>query len=157
MIPLRVFFLFSLIGARVLLLSIDDVRKSSEIEKTENKKRKSSKELPFERCLAESNRSTRFCRPLPNRSVKTPNALLEMLYFSFAVAKVLLLFGSTKFLHNFFLVFFTFLVKRASSALIFLTFPRRIDCFPYRKGGIPKACHQYDSDDYILRDHPTAL
>ncbi len=24
------------------------------------------------RCLAESNRSTRFCRPLPNRSVKTP-------------------------------------------------------------------------------------
>ena len=116
-------------------------------------------EFPFflKRCLAESNRSTRFCRPLPNRSVKTPNALLEMLYFSFAVAKVLLLFGSTKFLPNFFLIFFTFLVKRASSALIFLTFPRRIDCFPYRKGGIPKACHQYDSDDYILRDHPTAL
>ena len=26
----------------------------------------------FARCLAESNRSTRFCRPLPNRSVKTP-------------------------------------------------------------------------------------
>ena len=26
----------------------------------------------FSRCLAESNRSTRFCRPLPNRSVKTP-------------------------------------------------------------------------------------
>ena len=26
----------------------------------------------FMRCLAESNRSTRFCRPLPNRSVKTP-------------------------------------------------------------------------------------
>ena len=31
-------------------------------------------EFPFflKRCLAESNRSTRFCRPLPNRSVKTP-------------------------------------------------------------------------------------
>ena len=28
--------------------------------------------LDFSRCLAESNRSTRFCRPLPNRSVKTP-------------------------------------------------------------------------------------
>ena len=26
----------------------------------------------LKRCLAESNRSTRFCRPLPNRSVKTP-------------------------------------------------------------------------------------
>ena len=26
----------------------------------------------FSRGLAESNRSTRFCRPLPNRSVKTP-------------------------------------------------------------------------------------
>ena len=28
--------------------------------------------LFLKRCLAESNRSTRFCRPLPNRSVKTP-------------------------------------------------------------------------------------
>ena len=28
--------------------------------------------LIISRCLAESNRSTRFCRPLPNRSVKTP-------------------------------------------------------------------------------------
>ena len=30
------------------------------------------KDFLFVRCLAESNRSTRFCRPLPNRSVKTP-------------------------------------------------------------------------------------
>ena len=30
------------------------------------------KDFLFARCLAESNRSTRFCRPLPNRSVKTP-------------------------------------------------------------------------------------
>ena len=30
------------------------------------------KDFLFSRCLAESNRSTRFCRPLPNRSVKTP-------------------------------------------------------------------------------------
>ena len=36
-------------------------------------KRKSLlKNFLFMRCLAESNRSTRFCRPLPNRSVKTP-------------------------------------------------------------------------------------
>ena len=36
-------------------------------------KRKSfKKDFLFVRCLAESNRSTRFCRPLPNRSVKTP-------------------------------------------------------------------------------------
>ena len=27
-------------------------------------------------CLAESNRSTRFCRPLPNRSAKVPNGSL---------------------------------------------------------------------------------
>ena len=39
-----------------------------------NKKRKFKwmNFLFLKRCLAESNRSTRFCRPLPNRSVKTP-------------------------------------------------------------------------------------
>ena len=38
------------------------------------KKETQMNEFPFllKRCLAESNRSTRFCRPLPNRSVKTP-------------------------------------------------------------------------------------
>ena len=32
-------------------------------------------ERGFLRCLAESNRSTRFCRPVPNRSAKAPSLL----------------------------------------------------------------------------------
>ena len=47
-------------------------------EDIENKKRKPfCKDFLFARCLAESNRSTRFCRPLPNRSVKTPCRCLK--------------------------------------------------------------------------------
>ena len=32
----------------------------------------------FERCLAESNRSSRFCRPVPNRSAKAPFFVLGL-------------------------------------------------------------------------------
>lgn len=42
----------------------------------------------FERCLAESNRCSRFCRPVPNRSAKAP----------FGIANVGILFGLPKYL-----------------------------------------------------------
>ena len=61
----------------------------------------------LKRCLAESNRSTRFCRPLPNRSVKTPCRVF-CYHFWIASAKVLFLFGSTKFFIYFFQKTFIF-------------------------------------------------
>lgn len=42
----------------------------------------------FERCLAESNRCSRFCRPVPNRSAKAP----------FGITNVGILFGLPKYL-----------------------------------------------------------
>lgn len=48
------------------------------------------------RCLAESNCSTRFCRPLPNLPAQAP-------CFLKSDAKVLLLFVTTKFLGTFYL------------------------------------------------------
>ena len=42
-------------------------------------RKQASKSIDFEafqRYLAESNCSTRFCRPLPNRSAKVPNRLV---------------------------------------------------------------------------------
>ena len=42
----------------------------------------------FERCLAESNRCSRFCRPVPNRSAKAP----------FGITNVGILFGLAKYL-----------------------------------------------------------
>ena len=54
--------------------------------------------------MAESNRLERFCRPLPNRS---DNAPCPMFIGLFAGAKVLFLFGMTKFFAYFFVFFFS--------------------------------------------------
>ena len=37
----------------------------------------------FERCLAESNRCSRFCRPVPNRSAKAPFPYWDCKYRDF--------------------------------------------------------------------------
>ena len=37
----------------------------------------------FERCLAESNRCSRFCRPVPNRSAKAPFPYWDCKYSDF--------------------------------------------------------------------------
>ena len=63
---LPTFILKEVCGGIFVILSCEGgVNKKKEIQMNE---------FPFllKRCLAESNRSTRFCRPLPNRSVKTP-------------------------------------------------------------------------------------
>ena len=108
--------------------------------------------LDFSRCLAESNRSTRFCRPLPNRSVKTPCRLrycishlrLQRYYFYLV---------PPNFFPTFSCFFFTFLEKRASSALIIVTFQLRFAIFPYNNSGIHKACHYYYSYYDVLKYH----
>ena len=62
-------------------------------------------EFPFflKRCLAESNRSTRFCRPLPNRSAKVP--------FTIVCAKVVQIIVMRKFLGMFFSLPLAFGIK----------------------------------------------
>lgn len=62
---LPTFILKEVCGGIFVILSCEGGKQKKEIQMNE---------FPFllKRCLAESNRSTRFCRPLPNRSVKTP-------------------------------------------------------------------------------------
>ena len=40
--------------------------------------------IDFERCLAESNRCSRFCRPVPNRSAKAPFPYWDCKYSEFS-------------------------------------------------------------------------
>ena len=61
---LPTFILKERVGESLLSCLMRGIKQKKEIQMNE---------FPFlKRCLAESNRSTRFCRPLPNRSVKTP-------------------------------------------------------------------------------------
>ena len=61
---LPTFILKERVGESLLSCLVRGIKQKKEIQMNE---------FPFlKRCLAESNRSTRFCRPLPNRSVKTP-------------------------------------------------------------------------------------
>ena len=52
----------------------------------------------LERCLAESNRSSRFCRPVPNRSAKAPFPYWDCKYSNFC--------RNCKILFNFFCITF---------------------------------------------------
>ena len=52
--------------------------------------------IDFERCLAESNRSSRFCRPVPNRSAKAPFPYWDCKYSNFC--------RNCKILFNFFCI-----------------------------------------------------
>ena len=49
----------------------------------------------FERCLAESNRSSRFCRPVPNRSAKAPFPYWDCKYTNFYLIRKINLHYST--------------------------------------------------------------
>ena len=61
----------------------------------------------FSRCLAESNRSTRFCRPLPNRSVKTPCSVATSFLISECKGTAFILFHQI--FYQLFSIFFEFL------------------------------------------------
>lgn len=63
-------------------------RATTRAGKHSNKNNPSESEGLFERCLAESNRCSRFCRPVPNRSAKAP----------FGITNVGILFGLPKYL-----------------------------------------------------------
>lgn len=84
--------------------------------------------LFYWRCLAESNRPARFCRPLPNLSAKAP--------FLYCIAKVVFNFNLTKYYQSFLLqhdgfllfcpfpdVFFIILPARGQSVLLQLPQP----------------------------------
>ena len=66
---LPTFILKERVGESLLSCLVRGIKQKKEIQMNE---------FPFllKRCIAESNRSTRFCRPLPNRSVKTPCRVL---------------------------------------------------------------------------------
>ena len=66
---------------------------------------------PLERYLADSNRRTRFCRPLPSHSAKVP--------FDFASAKLQQVFGTAKHI-AYFLIIFIFYDTRLQADLLFL-------------------------------------
>ena len=70
-------------------------------------KRKLVEKLPLLRCLAESNRSTRFCRPLPNRSVKTPCSVATSFLISECKGTAFILFHQI--FYQLFSIFFEFL------------------------------------------------
>ena len=51
----------------------------------------------FLRCLAESNRCSRFCRPVPNRSAKAPFPYWDCKYRDFSrICKIILTFFAIK-------------------------------------------------------------
>ena len=55
----------------------------------------------FERCLAESNRSSRFCRPVPNRSAKAPFPYWDCKYSDFyRICKIIFTFFLSRTLWN---------------------------------------------------------
>ena len=57
--------------------------------------------IDFERCLAESNRCSRFCRPVPNRSAKAPFPYWDCKYSDFyRICKIIFTFFLSRTLWN---------------------------------------------------------
>ena len=57
--------------------------------------------IDFERCLAESNRCSRFCRPVPNRSAKAPFPYWDCKYSDFyRICKIIFRFFLSRTLWN---------------------------------------------------------
>ena len=86
----------------------------------------------FKRCLADSNRRKRFCRPV------TKPLIQGTIAFLFAVAKVLLFFHLTKFSLPFFCIFLVG-CKMCASGFVILTFHVTIFVFSFSAYLIPLA------------------
>ena len=114
-------------------------------------KRKSVDKLPLLRCLAESNRSTRFCRPLPNRSVKTPCRVATSFLISECKGTAFILFHQI--FSCFFLIILTFIIKSTACAVKILAFSGGTDSPVDTNGGIRDACRQCDTYNQILDSH----
>ena len=105
----------------------------------------------FSRCLAESNRSTRFCRPLPNRSVKTPCSVATSFLISECKGTAFILFHQI--FSCFFLIILTFIIKSTACAVKILAFSGGTDSPIDTNGGIRDACRQCDTYNQVLDSH----
>ena len=109
------------------------------------------KDFLFVRCLAESNRSTRFCRPLPNRSVKTPCSVATSFLISECKGTAFILFYQI--FSCFFLIILTFIIKSTACAVKILAFSGGTDSPIDTNGGIRDACRQCDTYNQVLDSH----
>ena len=111
---LPTFILKEVCGGIFVILSCEGGKQKKEIQMNE---------FPFllKRCLAESNRSTRFCRPLPNRSVKTP-FISEATISELRVQRYYFYLVPPNFSSTFF--------KKLSFFIIFPFFSPGFPCFP---------------------------
>ena len=107
--------------------------------------------LDFSRCLAESNRSTRFCRPLPNRSVKTPCSVATSFLISECKGTAFILFYQI--FSCFFLIILTFIIKSTACAVKILAFSGGTDSPVDTNGCIRDACRQCDTYNQVLDSH----
>ena len=112
---LPTFILKEVCGGIFVILSCEGGKQKKEIQMNE---------FPFllKRCLAESNRSTRFCRPLPNRSVKTP-FVSEATISELRVQRYNFYLVPPNFLETFFKKNFHFLLFFSAFSPFFVVFP----------------------------------